>query len=487
MIAQAQNLISAFITMEEKMQRTKKLAFNTALFAISNFGSRGLAFLLIPFYTAVLSTDQYGTIDLVITANSLLMPIITLSMSEAVMRFALDHTENSKDVFTTGVFIISIGSLISFVLVRIVSVYLCFSEYWLYATIILCVNSFYLLSSQFCRGISQNITFAISGVIQTLALILSNLFFLLVLSWNIEGYLISLIISYFVPLVFIFMSAKLHRYLGGQISKALLIKMLKYSAPLIPNTILWWIMNASNKVFIVNILGASFNGIYAIANKLPSAINLVSIVFYQAWQLTAIEESEAKDSGQYYSKVFEGFSSVVLLMVSIIILFLKPIYSIYVAKEYFDAWMYTPILLFAIAFMCFSSFWGSILAAFKKTQMVLVASLSGGSINLLLNVLLIKNIGLYGAAISTAGGFLIVWIVQYCACKRYVEVTINWFKLCSNFVFIILQSVLVYQSTNYAQALSIIIFICVMVLNRHFLCEIMNIIRNKINKRGSND
>ena len=72
------------------MNRYKKLLSNTVLFAVGTFSSKALVFLLMPLYTAVLSTQEYGTVDLIMQAGNLLLPLVSVGIINSIVRFGLD-------------------------------------------------------------------------------------------------------------------------------------------------------------------------------------------------------------------------------------------------------------------------------------------------------------------------------------------------------------------------------------------------------------
>ena len=82
------------------------------LFTISGFVPKIFSFILVPIYTSYLTTAEYGISDLITTTVSLLIPIFTLDIQDAVMRFALDKEYKKEDVFSTAIRIILIGTLI---------------------------------------------------------------------------------------------------------------------------------------------------------------------------------------------------------------------------------------------------------------------------------------------------------------------------------------------------------------------------------------
>lgn len=466
--------------------RSKKLAFNTILFAISNFGGKLLSFFLVPLYTALLNPEQYGTIDLILTTNSLLMPIVTLSITDAVLRYVMDRSNNTSMVFSTGFLVITIGSVFSFVIIPISSGALGLSDFWLYMALTFVFNAFYSISVQFCRGIAKNILFAVAGVLQIAVLLISNIITLVLFSMGIKGYLISLVLSYAIPFVVVFFAGRLYHYLRGPVSAPMFRSMLKYALPLIPNTILWWVMNASDKFFISSIIGKSENGIYAVANKLPTIINTLSVVFYQAWQLTAIEEVDASDRNEYYSSVFAKLSSVIFLGVGALVLFLKPIFVVWVDPQYFDAWKYTTPLLLAVSFMCFASFHGSILMALNKTGSILKSAFLGAMMNLILNAVFIPKYGLYGAAVSTFVSFFVTWIIRYIDVKKISQAKNNVrlnFNIILSLLLIFSEAGLLYIKNGFI--LQVVVFVALLFFNRGVLRDLAEtLIRVLFRRRG---
>ena len=106
------------------MNRYKKLIKNTALITVGNFASKLLTFFLLPLYTAILTTAEYGVADLMTTTVNLITPFFTLIISEAVMRFALDKECDKKQVLSIGLFVTLLGSVVMLVfspLIRISS------------------------------------------------------------------------------------------------------------------------------------------------------------------------------------------------------------------------------------------------------------------------------------------------------------------------------------------------------------------------------
>lgn len=202
-------------------------------------------------------------------------------------------------------------------------------------------------------------------------------------------------------------------------------EMLKYSIPLIPNAFMWWIISASNRFFILYFVGVEANGLFAVANKIPSFLSILYAIFFQAWQISAIEEFNSKDKSRFYSKIFNLFSMVMFLGSSFLLIFLKYVVANFIAVEYYDSWKTVPFLLLSVVLSSFSSFLGTNYIAAKETKGVFSTSLLGGISNVALNFILVPFLGITGAAISTMISFGIMWVIRVIDTKKYIHVALD--------------------------------------------------------------
>ncbi|EOS8069673.1 polysaccharide biosynthesis C-terminal domain-containing protein, partial [Enterococcus faecium] len=245
--------------------------------------------------------------------------------------------------------------------------------------------------------------YAINGIMMSLVLAISNIIFLKFLSFGVDGYLLSIIMSNLVSLFFMIIVLKFDFILivKSKVDWELFKRMLVYSVPLIPNAFMWWLMNASSRYFILFYLDATANGLFAVASKIPSILSMVQTVFFQAWQLSAIEEYDSDNKREFYSSIFYWLSTIMIICTSILILFLKPIINITMSGNYSLSWKPVPFLLIGLIFSSFSSFFGTFYIAEKKTTGVMYTSVIGGMVSLILNFILIRYFGIIGAGLST--------------------------------------------------------------------------------------
>lgn len=116
------------------------------IFTLGNIGSRMISFFLIPLYTNVLTTSQYGTVDLITTISTVAGPMLTLNIAESVMRFGLDKDADKEKNTQCGSIVLLIAMIIGLVLIPICR---CITEVSDYAMYVYFMSFLYLLVSCF--------------------------------------------------------------------------------------------------------------------------------------------------------------------------------------------------------------------------------------------------------------------------------------------------------------------------------------------------
>ena len=423
------------------MDKYKRLASNTLIFAIGTFSSKLLSFFLTRLYTEVLDKAQYGVTDLIQQSGNLLLPLVTLGITNAVVRFGLDSGVRKQDVFTTGLLSLLGGMVLLLLISPLLGMIELLTEHiWLLCLFVF-MSSLRSLCAQFVRAQSRVKLFAIDGILSTATTILFNLLYLVVFRWGVFGYIFSIVCSDALSVIFLFVVAKLHRYIKPRAldftqSKA----MLRYSIPLIPNTILWWITNVSDRYIVAAVCGESANGMYAAAYKIPSLIMLASGIFMDAWQISAFTEKEGRD--RFYSKVMSTYSSLLFVMASGVILCTRFVPHLLFAESYYEAWRYIPLLVVAMVFTCMVNFLGSIYMLEKKSARSLITALISAVINVVLNIWWIPLYGVNGAAAATLVCYLVVFVIRLCDTRKYIRIRWNYARLVLCTVILLVQTVL---------------------------------------------
>jgi len=463
----------------------KTLAKDTGLFAISNFGSKILIFLLTPLYTALLTTTEYGIADIISTTISFIYPILTLAISDAALRFGMDKNCNKKSVFDISIVFIIFSSLILLLFQPLFGLIdNSLNKYWLIFVINYILFNIQDFFANFIKAIGKTKIFAIQGILHTCVVIVSNLILLLWLRQGIKGYLISTLIGYTIPIFYMFFFGKLYNYiLPFEINTKVLKKMLIYSIPMIPTLLAWAINTNIDKYMIIAMYGMDSSGIYSVAHKIPTIITTVIAVFTQAWQLSVISNYGSDDQDKFFSKVYQGLDYISIIICLGIIIVNKWVSSFLFAKDYFVAWTYVPMLLISSLFSCHSGFLAAAFRAAKKTKTLFVSVLLGSIFNIILNYLLLKTIGVVGAAIATAISFFIVWLVRMILIRSIVKIQINILRVFISYLLLVISSVLVMSDMIAGYYLAVISIVVITIINKDMLSTVIKIVKSSIENR----
>lgn len=465
----------------------KKLGKNTLIFALGSFSQKTMAFFLVPFYTYVLSTSDYGISDLIITISSMIWPLFTLLIDDAVLRFSLDKKEKKEQIISIGFYINLLGFLIMLCLSPLVLLVNALKEYYLLFVLYYftySVNSFF---SYALRGLEKTKLFSMTGIISSFIAISCNLLFLLVFKWGVCGYLLSFILSFLITGVIQFFGGKFGQYIIPifAIDKDKQKEMIRYALPLIPNSISWWISNSSDKLIVSYVCGVAANGIYSVSYKIPSLITTCSSIFSNAWQISAVDGFGSEENRKYFSDIYYKYSTVCMFLATTLIAFNKVICRIVFSKDFYMAWLNVPVLLFAVTFQIMSGFLGTIYTTAKQTKMVFTSTVIAALSNIVLNIILIPMYGGLGAAWATCISYITVWLIRVIDSRKIMRLSVNWPKEIICNLLLLLQVCIACTDDSKTFFCTFLLMLVILFIKRDFLMDctkILKLLKRKIRK-----
>lgn len=430
-------------------RKNKELSLNIALFTVARFFPKMLTFLLVPLYTTYLSPSDYGISEIINTTVQLLLPILTVDIQDAILRFSLDKNYKPQDVLSTGLKTIFTGSIILAVALTIIAFLPSNNLDPLYL-VFLAINFFSAsimnTLSMFCRGINKVKIFTISSIINSAVTLIANIILLVVLKWGLFGYLLANCLGSLTAIVLMFFGANIWDYITINVDQYVGKEMYRFSFPLIFSCIGWWVTNASDRYLISAFLGVSVSGIYAVAYKIPSILTVFQDIVAQAWSMSVIKEFDRKDVDGFISNTYNRFNVIMILVASSLIVFNIPISKILFSNDFFKAWEYVPPLLVSVTFNAMALFLGSVYTAVKDTKTLSYSTITGALVNIILTVVLVVRIGAYGAALATAISHFIVFFIRHIFLKNYIELDINVVKDGLGYTLLIIQMFLAFFS-----------------------------------------
>lgn len=403
----------------------KVLASNTAIFAIGNILVKLISFFLMPLYTSVLTTSQYGVAELLNNTIEIVLPLATLCIIEALYRFSIDKDTDHCVLFVDSIVVVLLGDLLVLI-ASLIWYFVIGYEYALYFLLLYITSTFYRLTVQFARGLGHVKRFAFYGVLNSLLLILANIILLVVFNGGVAAYLLSFSIGYGVSGICSFIFSKEYKFLRPKsFNLKKLQGMLRYSLPSIPNLLSWWVNSLSDRYIILYFWGTDIAGLYTAASKLPAMINLVTSIFQQAWQYSTAVEIDSKNNKAFFSNIFRGYTYLCVLACAGIICINKLICKILLQTDFYLAWKFVPFLLLAATFGCMGTYFGAFYNAVKNNKMLMVSTLIGAIGNIILNFILVPKYGGIGAAIATAISYFAIMLIRMIDVCGFIELEIN--------------------------------------------------------------
>lgn len=470
--------------------KIKELLSNTLLFTIANMGSKIMVFLMVPLYTAVLTTNEYGIADMVQTTATMLIPILTAMVAEAVLRFCFLKEYSCDEVLSIGIRITICGILLCALLSLCFLIIPFFKEiglYVLFIPVLFASNSMMNLFHKYCRGTDKVKVSASAGLLSTFVLILLNLFFLLVLKIGVLGYLMAYALGDFSAIIYMAIKGKAVETYTTTKNIELRKEMFKYSIPLVPNSLSWWAISSVNRYIMLAWLGVSAVGIYSATLRIPSILTVLCDIFAQAWLLSALKDYGSDESKRFIRSMHNKYFALLILLTACIILLAYPLAKILLSGDFSQYWWVTPYLFISVFYGALVGFLGSIFSSERKNTMQFVSTMIGAIVSILITVLFLNQYGVSVVAISTMVGYYVIWLIRRIAVNKYINVGYGTINSSLQGAVLLAEAILVGREMYLWAVLCVISLVVInikeiILIFKFGMLEICNIVNRKNNK-----
>lgn len=474
----------------QKVNRNKELVRNTAYLTIGKISTQFISFLLLPLYTSVLSTEEYGTVDLINTYQQLLVFVVFLQIEQGVFRHLIDTRKNNneeqqKAIISTATVIAIVSSCFFAVAYGLLHGYIN-SNYTIFILTNVLAVSVSGLTLQIARGFGDNVSYVLGSFISALTTILCNIVFVGFLRIGPGGMLTSILIGNVVCTITIIVRCKLYNYLSfRKATKHVAVDLLKYSIPLVPNAIAWWVISASDRTVVLFYLGASFNGLLAISHKFSTVFSSLFQIFNLSWTESAALHINDEDSAEFFSNVINKSLILFGSLCVGIIAFMPFVFPILVNERYGEAYYQIPLFMIAALFNTVQGLYSVIYIALKQTKKVMLSTVAAAVINVLTGVLLVQRIGLYAAPVSTIIAYVTIIVYRYSDLRKSVALKLDFKSLLQFSVIAAITLFTYYTGDILAKGIvCILVVIVVFKLNSEFINGLLGNIVGKFRTRG---
>lgn len=400
---------------------------DTLLFGLGSFIPKLLTLLIVPLFTSCLSTVEFGTADLIINTASLALALFTFNISEAVLRYTIEEKSIKEQIFQAAfsVFLLGSGALVIIILMIFVFIPTAKAELLLLFAATYFSLGLNSLISAYCRGCDRVFRLVQSQIFSSVITLGCTLLFLLEFNWGLTGYLSAIILGNCFASLYCFLYLDWRKLLSFSYSHDILRAMLRYSIPLIFSTIAWWLTSVADRWILNCYHGTSAVGLYAIAFKIPAIFTAVQSILSQAWRLSVLRQFNPQDNDTFIVSAYHAIVSLLTVFCSALLLFLVPLAKLLYSNDFYEAWKYSPILLFSLLFTSFSLLLEDIFRGLKNTRLISSTLCFGTLISLFLNLLLIPYFGIYAAAFSSLLSSVAILTVRYLLLQKYLHLTWN--------------------------------------------------------------
>lgn len=452
------------------------------LIGIGSIASKFLVFLLVPLYTAVLTTEEYGIADTLSIVNRLALPVLLLMIYDGVMRFALDDSTDKADVFSIGLNMVAIGFAALLALSPALKLVDAIKDnYWEFTALFL-THALYQLLSYFCRGIERVGVYTIGGIVATVFAVALNVLFLLILKMGLLGYFLSYIISYAIACVYLLFAASLWRYykLPHTIDIGLSKAMLRYSTPLVMNAASWWICNFASRYVLILLVGYSATGLFAVSNKIPTILWTFGVIFTSAWRISAVEDFGSDQTKKYYKNIFDLYSTFCFCLGAVLILLSKLLGRMLYANDFFVAWKFSPFLIMAAVSYKLAEFLMSVYTSSKQTRSIVVASILGAVVCTVSSFVLIHYYGIQGASIATLLGHLTLLVFCLVDTRSIMKFDLNLRANTAAFLLLLLETVIVIWDSTLSFVIALVPCGAIFLVKRKCVRRVMDVMLTRV-------
>lgn len=405
-----------------------RLIKNTIIYFIGNFSTKILSFFMLPLYTQYLEPGDFGTVDTIQSLTQLLVPILFMKISDAVIRFLIGFKDDQRNqkVCVTNTFAVLIGgSLLSVILVPTLNqIYVHGNGLYFYFYFV--SYAWHVILQQIVRSLGKSKLYALGGSISTIITVSLNLFFILVLNLKADALILASTGSGIVISVIMFFAGKLYRYIDFKaIDLGVMKEMLRYCIPLIPNTLCWQATTTISRLYLGNVCGLEAQGLFAVANRFPSLMTMVTSIFYLAWQEEGIRVHNTNERDSTYSNVL----SIYIKLLCVGMLALVPLSRVYIlfglAEEYRTIWIYTPPMIITAILSTINGFLGTAYLSEKNTKAILWTSLIAAGINVIFVVTTAASLGIWSVVIGGLLAYAVLLAIRYRDVGRYVRIKLE--------------------------------------------------------------
>lgn len=469
-----------------KRSKVAELTNTTVVYMIGSMLSKVLNFILLPYISIMISTEELGVYDFVQTITGIAVPIITLQVIDSAFRFMYGVAEEERRTVLINVWcVLAFGGLAFLVLGNLLNIFLLHLDYFVLIEVYAISNVLINMYQRVARSYDKKNIYAISGIVQTFTMLVTQLLFLKYTSFQEKGLVYAYAISVVITCIYIEVKVRMLRDIRvNLIDFKIIKKLLKFSVPLVPNSISWWGVSSIGRIIIIAVIGYTANGIYSMSNKFAGLVTMVTSTFLLAFQEYALKEKNDKEESTS-SQIFNYYIQLLAIGTSILMLLQQIYFTLFIDVQYVESKLYIPIVMISMFFSSLSSFYGTGYFVYQKTSGAFKSTVIGAGVNVILSVVLVFCFKLWGIALASVIAYLVMCIFRHISMKSYFSLVITTKSIVLSLCVLIVSTIFFYCDSVWVSGIAIVI-ICLgtLVVYWKSFIQIIQLLSMKIKRKN---
>ncbi|MBQ7459555.1 MAG: polysaccharide biosynthesis C-terminal domain-containing protein [Bacteroidales bacterium] len=446
--------------------RSQRLVNNIKYYSLGVLSSKALMLIFIPIYSYYVRTDVLGDYQYLMAIISLVIPVLYQSVWEGMFRYSIvSNDDEYKVINTTTRYAIGLSFIYTVLFALAAFVWkIKYPGYILLSGLSQVAFSYWQFAA---RALKENKAYAIASIVCTLVTIVLNVVLIICFKLQIEALFLSFAIGSFSGAAYLECRLKLiPNCLHSGFERELLITILKYSLPLAINSVSWWLVSSCNNIVVTKYLGASANGIMAMAQRFGSIYAIFTSIISMAWQEESFRTLKDADRDSYFNDVLALYIKALFSSVLVLIPTTYLLYGLVVFGDYRTGVGLTSILYIIAVFNALNTHFGSAFLAQGDSGTVFRTTLLAGVLTVVISVICVKPFGVAGVLYATLFSTIVSMVIRIVLLTKKMSLKINYRQLVLLFLLTIAVSFASKSigSNHLLQAIMAVVFLVLAVL-----------------------
>lgn len=473
---------------------------HSSIYAVGNVLNRVGAFLLLPIYTRLLSTGEYGALETLYMVSGIVSGILGVGISHATLRFYFEYKEpaDRKAVVSTNLIASLAISVAGVLLVSLASGWLSTQLFqgihigaafnWMLATIVFELAS--QIGLAYIRAVERSMLFIVVSFIKLLVQVVANSLALMYFKAGVEGVMIGNFLT--VAFGFVLLSGVAVKHCGLRFEWAKLMPVLRYSFPFLLTMLVSIVGGTSDRFLLQTFMSLEALGVYALALKFSKLISdLVGEPVNRAYGSFRFTIMERADAGLIQAHVFRYLAVLLTIAALAVVLFTSDVLRLMATPAYWPAARYLPVLVLAAVLQVLVYPLQTGIFYQKQSGQLFYIALAQTAVATLGGLVLIWVWGIWGACLTTLAVSIITVVMTNRISQRYFKVHYEHLKLLALFLLAAAVTAAGYAADQYLATLAtigvklllIILFMAGLVLTRVINSEEITAAKRMIERR----